>query len=452
MVSRFRYPTGGVRALLFLFVPLALTTLSNCLFLFVEKILLGRLSIHEMEAAVNAAYAWQIFQVPCLTLVMAAPVYIARCWGKGKCKAIGPGVWQFIWFCLLSMLVTTPLGTLFGYFYFRGTEIESFVYPYFYFLLGINFISPLITSLTSFYIAQGKTHLVLWATLASQVVKICLAYVLILGWNNWIPEMGLMGGVISTLIAQGGLSLVLLGVFLNQKNASIFQSREWRLQPRLFWECIESGLLRAINRISTLLCWAAIAHLMSVRGGEYLLALSIGGALFFFFPFVSDAILQAETTIASQILGARQYSLINRAFNSANFLVVVMIGIFAIPCLIFPTATFQYLFPTIQIDGIALRNVFFGAWLSFAFFTLVYIPISHLLALKDAKFFLFMGAMSWINGYLLMYIAIETIEIRADQFWIALSLMHATTFVMYYWRLRWVQRRDLSVQLLEAVS
>jgi len=433
--------TGGFKELLLLFFPLVAVSFSNCLFLLVEKLFLAHLSKIDFEAAVNAVYAWQIFQGSCLALAMTAQVYVGRWWGANDEKSIGPGIWQFIWFSFFSILITVPMGCLFGYFYFKGTEIEGVVLPYYYFLLVINFLFPLAVCLASFYIGQGKTRLVLWSTLAAQVTKIGLAYILILGWSSWIPSMGLMGGAISTLIAQGGLCVVLFAVFLNSKHALVYDTRNWHFKPRLFWNCIYPGLSRASCRMLTFLSWAAIAHLMSVKGGDYLLFVSIGGSLFLFVSFLSDALCQAQTTIASQILGAGQYDLLRRAFRSGLILVLITTGITAIPFLVFPTVTFSYLFTGMHLDEATIRKVFFGVWLSFAFFNYVFLPISHVLAFKDAKFFFFMGVMNWFNGFLLMYVAIVKFNIAADQFWLVLSLMHATTALLYYCRMRWLESR-----------
>ena len=55
-----------------------------------------------------------------------------------------------------------------------------------------------------------------------------------------------------------------------------------------------------------------------------------------------------------------------------------------------------------------------------------------------------MGGVNWINGYLLMYFFIVILDITADQFWLALSLMHGTTALLYFWRMQWLKSRVLS--------
>lgn len=445
-VRHHTFPSGELKELVLLFLPILVMTFFGSFYLFVEKLLLVRLSADTMEAAVNASIVCRIFQAPCIALAMMAQVFVGRWHGAKQWKAIGPGIWQFIWFSFLSMLVTVPLSIIYGKYYFEGTAVENIVMPYFYFLVGINFLHPLSAALTCLFLGQGKTRLILCATIGSQILKLMLAYLLIFGWGV-IPSLGLMGGALSTLIAQGGLCLLLLGVFLNPKHKEMYHSRSCRFNPKLFWDCIYPGFLRAAGGVLVFTCWASIAHIMIAKGGDYLLFLSIGSTLFTFLPFFSDAICQAQTTVVSQILGAYSYPAIKKAFHSCLLLVLIVIAIVSIPLVFFPSITFHYLFPNIVKEEMIIRNVFFGVWVSFAFFTLSYIPISYILAYKDTKFSLFMGIMNWIDGYLLMYIAIEKMNIEAEQFWLVLSLMHISIAIMYYLRMKWLQSQDLTAYL-----
>lgn len=429
-------PTGKIREFTLLFCPVLLIVFSSCLFLLVEKILLARLSLEEMEAAISVAYICQIFQIACVALAMMAQISVARWYGEGNWKAIGPGIWQFIWFSFLSMFITLPLGLAYGNYFLAQTPLREAALPYFHFLNSINFIHPLGTALSCFYLGQGKTRFVLFATIGSQILKILLAIPFILGWSPWIPSFGLLGGAISTLIAQGGYCLILFFVFFYSKNGERCNSKVWKLQPKLFWNCIQPGLLRAGNRILSVTCWASTAHLMAAKGEDYLIILSIGGVLSLFLPFLGDTICQAQTIVISQILGARKYNLLGKAFFSGVFWAIIFIVLTSIFLVVFSMFTFEYLFPNIALDPMIVQQVFLGVWISFAFYTLAYVGIGYILAFKDMYFSLLMGGFSWVNGYLLMYIALEKLEIGAAQFWLIHSLMHGSTMALYFLRAR----------------
>jgi MATE family multidrug resistance protein len=443
--------TGGFKELVILFLPIALTTFSTCLYLLVEKLLLGRLSATLMEAALSATYPCQIFQGFCVALSMIALVWVGKWYGAKEWQMIGPGIWQFIWFSFLSMLITFPLGLLYGRFYFNGTSIEETVWPYYIFLMSINFLYPLGMALSCFYLAQGKTSLVLWTTIGSQAVKLIFAYLLIFGWEDWIPSLGLMGGAFSTLIAQGGFCLLLLWFFLDSKYGHM-RTREWNFQPKLFFSYTYPGLLRAITRVLTFACWASIAQLMVEKGEDYLLILSIGGILSLFLPFLGEALCQAQTTVVSQILGAKNDHMLNKAFKSGAILSFLIIIITSLPLVMFPLQIYKFLYPSITLNEETIRLVFLGVWISYAFFTSSYVPISYILAFKDLKFSLFMGFFNWINGFLLMYVAIEKFEILPNQFWLVLSLMHASSAIIYYWRMKWLIRKNCEKTSLNLIG
>jgi len=386
-----------------------------------------------MEAAVNVTYICRIFQFPCILLAMMAQVYVGRAYGAQEWKSIGPIVWQFIWFSILSMFITVPGCLIYGHYYLGDTAIELAAKPYFHALVAMNFIFPLGAALSCFFIGRGYTQWVLLCKLGSELLTFILAYFLILG-NSWIPTLGLKGGAISLFIGNAGFCLFLLVHFLHQRNNDEYNTRAWRFKPKLFWESIQPGLLRGLGAVVNFASWSATALLMTVRGGDYGLVLSIGGSIFLFLSCFGEALCQSMTTTLSQIIGAKKYELVLKAFRSGIMLALMLIVLIGIPFLFFSTQLCQFIFPTILIDGI--QKIFFGLWVSLTFFIIGYIPIGFVLSLKDTKFILFMGITHWFYGYGLMYAAIAMVGIAAQDFWLVLSIMHCITLLIYSLRAR----------------
>jgi MATE family multidrug resistance protein len=434
MLHRLSSFSTGLIELLLLFLPIALMLFSSYLFLFMEKVLLAQYSAPAMQAAVNATYAINVTQLPCIAIASMAQVYVGQWKGAQNWNAIGQGVWQFIWFAVLSMGLTVPFNILFGSYYFQDTTVEDIVWPYFYLLTFISFLFPLGTVLTSYYLGLGKTRLVLFTSIISQIIKLGVTYLLIFGWGSIIPGLGLMGGAIGTLIAQGLYCLILFLPFIYSKNANAYATRSWRLQPRLFLSCTYPGIVRSIGRLSMLLSWASISRLMAAKGGNYLLILSIGGSLFLFLPFLSDAICQALVTLLSNNIGAKNYHKLKGILQTGLVFLGLILAILAIPFLLFPSTTYHYFFPTIPLSEESIRLAFLGIWTSFVFFALCNLPLSYILAMKDTRSLMFMGLFNWINGYLFMYLAIEYFHLPADYFWLALTFMHLTIYLFYQWR------------------
>jgi multidrug resistance protein, MATE family len=435
-VQRTHLSKGDLKWIWILFLPLVGTSITNYAFHVLEKLFLTRVSQVALEAALNATIACQIFQAASISLVMMAQVYVGRWYGGRIWTMIGPGIWQFIWFSFLSMIITVPGSLCYGIWYFHGTEIESAALPYFYLFTFFNFLYPLGASLTCFFLGQGKTRFILFASIVDQILKIGLAYLLIFGIDPFLPGMGMIGGAISSLTAQAIFCIILGIVFLKKNHRETFHSHRWKLDPLLFWECIKPGLFRGLNRVLSFASWACIAHLMAIKGGDYLLILSIGGSLNLFSPFLFEAIYQTQTTIVSQMIGAKNFTNLFAASRSSLILVLCFTCLIGIPFLLFSQKIFTFLFPGIAIDIQTIQNLFCGIWLWFFYFTFAAIPLSYILAFKDLKFYSFVGAIFWITDYLLMYFFIEKIQIPANLFWIVLSLVQmASTIPIYFWRM-----------------
>jgi Na+-driven multidrug efflux pump len=247
-----------------------------------------------------------------------------------------------------------------------------------------------------------------------------------------------MGGALSTLVAQGLLCVVLLSVFLNRNHQTLFHSHLWQFQWSLFSECMRACFSRAMNRVLNFTSWAATAHLMVAKGGMHLLVLSTGGVVSLFLPFLFEAICQTQITRVASFLGGGRVTSARSAIRSGFYVVLCIVVLMAIPLVVCSSTLFTWLFPNLDLDLQTIQIIFFGNWLSFSFFTLAAIPVSHVLACKDFQFPIWMGCFNWINGYLLMYLMIEVIAIPAEFFWCALSLMHISTFCIYLWRIRYL--------------
>lgn len=441
-------PRGETWNLFLLFFPLVGTAFSNYLFIFLEKLFLSRISQQALEAAINVTYVCQMFQMATVALAMMAQVFVGRWFGARKYASIGPGIWQFIWFSILSTLITVPGCILYGMWYFHGTEIEETARTYFYILTGTNFLYPLAATLSAYFLGQGKTKLILFANISEQFAKIILAFVLVFGVGTWIPGFGILGGVISSVIIHTIFCIALGIFFLNKKENQMFQTHNWKLQPTLFWECIQPGLFRAFNRISSVIGWGVIAHLMVAKGGDHLLILSLGGSLSIFLPFVFEAIYQAQTIVLSQHIGAKRYTQVSNTVRSGVILVSLSVLLTSIPFLSCSATTFDWFYPGIFLDPLSIQLLFFGVWIWFVYFTFSAIPISYILAFKDTKFYFILGSLTCVTDYFFMYVLVEKIAIPANWFWIALGLVQAiSTIPIYFWRMMVLRKNALENRL-----
>lgn len=422
---------------LILFFPIALMTFSTNLFPAIEKIFLANLSKEDMEASLSAFYAVQIFQLTSVSLTMMAQVFVGRWYGEKQWEKIGPGTWQFIWFSLFFFIISLPLGYFYGKFYFKGTLIEGIVFPYYHSLLGMSFLFPLGGTLTCFFLGQGRTGFIFIVTLICHLIKLPIGYAFIFGWS-WIPRLGLMGGALSIFITQLCFCLILLAVFLNQKNHQLYCTRKWNFQKSLFWECIQPGILRATNRMLSMGNWGAITYFISQGGEKNLLVLSVGGTLGLMVGFIADAICLAQISLVSQLLGSKNYHSLYRAFFPGTILAIAGTLLVSINLLIFPSWTFEQLFPSIMIQSSVIKLISLGVWLSSALCMFSFLPVSYILAFKDTSFSVLMGGLNWFTGFLFIYTFMTIFHFSVDYFWVLFAFFHASTGIAYYLRTKWL--------------
>jgi Na+-driven multidrug efflux pump len=77
-------------------------------------------------------------------------------------------------------------------------------------------------------------------------------------------------------------------------------------------------------------------HIMTSKGGNYLLILTVGGTINLFLAFLSDGLLQALTVLISNARGRKDDLYIQKILRS-SFIFILMIGVvLAIPLIIFP--------------------------------------------------------------------------------------------------------------------
>ena len=134
-----------------------------------------------------------------------AQVFVGLQYGSNQTDQIGPSVWQMIWLSILSMLVTLPSSQFVAPFFFEGTAVREPANTYFSTMMAINFLFPLGTAISSYFIGQGRTGVIFLTTLIAHSVNIVLDYFFIFGIEGVLPPMGVFGAALATGIAPRSL-------------------------------------------------------------------------------------------------------------------------------------------------------------------------------------------------------------------------------------------------------
>lgn len=290
--------SGNTRTLVRISLPLMFFLFCEALTSFCERIFLSYYSLDAVHASLNASYLATIFQSPCIAIGAMAQVFVGLYQGSGEYKRIGPCVWQLIWFSFLSFLLVFPLSFFVSSLYFKNTIIQRLGIEYFTILALGNFLFPLNTALSSFYLGRGKTLLVTNLMLASYVMNLFLNWVLIFGIKGIVPSLGIKGAAFAKCISLGIISFIFFGTFLTKKNRAVYHTHFWFFSPKALWNYTRPGMIRAFGFLSSKICWAVITYIIIQKEGPYLDALTIGGTIITFLLFIANGIYKATLTIA----------------------------------------------------------------------------------------------------------------------------------------------------------
>lgn len=433
---------GSIYELLSLVLPIFIIVFAPCGVGFFERICLSRYSFETLEGSIQAIYILQIFQFPLINLANMTQAFLGKYLGAGKSEEAGPCVWQMGWISLLSMLVIVPLGILASWFFLKGVTGEKSATIYFYTLLGINFLYPLGAVLSSFYLAQGRRNFIIRPTLVAYGLNLVLDFVLIFGIPSVLPSLGILGAALSIVISRLVFCGILFTNFLRQSYREQYRTDQWRINFSKIWHYLRVCSPRAIGRVIGLLSWALTGHFMAIKGGDYLIVLSIGGTLILFSYFFTDSLIQALTLIFSRYIGAQQYQKIWKSWWAGFLLAGIVNAVLSIPLLFFPDLTISCFFGEVPIDPLRgllrLSLCWIWSWIFFNSLAGLFLPI--LLAVQDTFFYMVIVVMTLLTSVFPVYFFINQLNWAPDRFWLILMVEHFIILCLYALRVYWIQR------------
>ncbi len=405
-----------------------------------DRLILAHYSIEGLETGVMALWLGQLFQMPLIRAASMTQVFVGQYQGAGQMEKIGPCVWQMIWFSLLTMGLTGPLGGSLGALFFQHTSLVDGG-RCFNCLMAVNFLFPLGTVLAAFYLGRGLTRRVVYTSLASHALHIALDFPLVFGIEGFIPALGALGSVLSSIVAQLFFCAGLLLDFLQAKNRAVYHTHRFSLQWASFVKYVKIGMPRSIAKLIQLGAWIAMSKIMVGKGGDYAVVLAFGGSLHMFFTCLNEGLSQALTTIGSYLIGSRQLR-IWKVVRSGSLFLGVMALLLAIPLLFFPKSLAFGFFGrgiSMELQAVLCASCLW-IWLLFLMEGLNLIGFALLSAYGDTVFQMWFATSAWATCFLPAYFLIHRGDAPADQFWLVAAIACLIAAAVYFARLcqsRW---------------
>lgn len=413
---------GSIREVFTISYPIFLALLSSCIMGFCDRYFLSKYSLDAFQGACIGGYLVLLFQAFCMQITSINQIFISGALGKKQEGLIGPYTWQMIWGSVLISLVMIPIGLLTNHFYFSKTPIQALGSQYFLVLIMGNCLFSLGATFAGFQAGIGKTKLLTFSTVISNICNIILNYILIFGIQGTIPPLGVIGAAIGTLISQGVYCLILFASFIYHKDSSTYQSKKWSFSIPLFLKLIRIGVPSAFARFSNLLYWAFAVKILSNLEGDYLLVLSYGATLWFPISTITEALAKGALSFFSFFLGANHFPLIWTTLRSALFIFFIAFFLLGIPLVLFSESLINTVLQTTlsQKSLETLKMASIWLWIYFLLEGVSRLIIIIVLAMKQTLFSMKYNIIT--GGFLIFlpyYLCFHAFHCNADKVWMA---------------------------------
>lgn len=335
---------GEWREVLKIAWPLIISTASFSLMQFCDRAFLANYSGDALRAAVPASILSFTFICGFRAVVAYANAFVAQYYGAGEPENCSLATIQalilsfLLWPLVVAMI---PVGRSFLMLANHPPAVLAGELDYFTIILLGSISNMLPLAAASFFIGRGQTLILMTAIVLGNAVNIMLDYLLIFG-KLGLPELGIRGAAIGTIVAGLVTPTILMTIFFSRKCDRIYASRSaLKLRLDMMKRMIRFALPSGVHFALHIGSFAFFVVMVGRIGADALAAsnivLSIN--LFAFMPMVGLGL--AAQTLMGQYQGANDSASARRAVLSA-----LRIGTIYITCI---SATFV-LFPSQYIS------------------------------------------------------------------------------------------------------
>lgn len=306
---------GSVKELWSWSWPLILSLASNNFMLFTDRVILANFSTDAMNASATAAMFANVFLLLGIGIASILEVFVGRDYGSGKEENIGPWTNQILWLCLFSILLWLPF-SFFGARILLPSSLIDHGLKYLQILLLSSPIAIWAGALSSTLTAIGRAKVVLYASIVGNLINILFDYFLILGVGSF-PPLGSVGAAIATVLGQLSTAIVLWSLFCSKDARKRFHSLDFRLDLFKAKELLKVGTPAALGHCLEIISWAFMLRLAAEHGHVSITLVAVTQGLYSLIAFVMEGLSKAVCAFISNLIGAKQFTLIGKTLKSA---------------------------------------------------------------------------------------------------------------------------------------
>ncbi|TGW14909.1 MATE family efflux transporter [Candidatus Hepatobacter penaei] len=321
-----RFSPGSFLETAALVFPLMMSAFSFELIFGFNRLVLAHYSLDALNAASSVDIFCFTFQFSLVGLTTIAEVFAGQYFGARDYKKMPIAIWQMIWLSLFAGIVFVILGFTLGETLIPQDLLKEGL-PYFRWMMSFAFLLPIITAVSSFFVAQGKTRAVFLASFFASVLNCLFSYTLVFGLAGWIPSFGAQGAAIATVLAGVFQFLFLFAAFLSPQNRATFHTHKPTWDFVHMKKCFSIGTPNAINYLVEMGGWSILIFFLSQKGKDYLTVRSWISFLFVFFGAFTQGLERGVIAIASNLLGSKgNLALLHKTLRSCAILITSIGG------------------------------------------------------------------------------------------------------------------------------
>lgn len=364
---------NSYKTILSVALPLMVGTFIQSIVMISDAAILSRYSITSFDASGNAGLIYITLFMGLSGLGDAGQIIMARRIGEKNIQTLNAVIQS-------SMLFNLMMATLFfGLVYFVIPSLVDSI------VVDVNiaseeklflsvrsfgfFIAAIFLSLNAFFLAIGKTWVILFSTITFASCNILFDYLLVFGIGPF-PEMGIQGAALASVIGEFIAVLMMISIILFGKTARPFQLfKKLEIVRYHIKRLLEVGAPLMIQGFLALATWTVFFTWIE-QIGRYELTVSQNIRAVYFLAFVPIFGFAATTkTYVSQYLGNNQYYEIKSIIRKIQFLSIVFLLVTFHGALLYPSELISLINPKetyLAESGTVLRLVF-GSILIYAF-------------------------------------------------------------------------------------
>lgn len=354
-------------------LPLMVGTFIQSIVMISDAAILSRYSITSFDASGNAGLIYITLFMGLSGLGDAGQIIMARRIGEKNISTLNSVIQSSIVFNLLMASL------FFGLVYFLVPHlIDSIVVDADIALEEKRFLSvrsfgfyvaAIFLSLNAFFLAIGKTWVILFSTITFALSNIIFDYLLVFGIGPF-PELGIEGAALASVIGEFIAVLMMISIILFGRTARPYKLfKKLEVARYTILRLLKVGAPLMIQGFLALATWTVFFTWIE-QMGRYELTVSQNLRSVYFLAFVPIFGFAATTkTYVSQYLGSNNYVEIRSVILKIQLLSLLFLLVTFHGALLYPTSLISLINPAetyLMESGTVLRIVF-GSILIYAF-------------------------------------------------------------------------------------